>query len=48
LGARTIAVDKVTHHLYLPTAEFGAPVPGERRPPVKPNSFVILDVEPIK
>ena len=48
LGARTIAVDKVTHHLYLPTAEFGAPVAGERRPPIKPNSFVILDVEPIK
>jgi len=48
LGARTIAVDKVTHHLYLPTAEFGAPVAGERRPPIKPNSFVILDVEPIQ
>lgn len=48
LGGRTIAVDKVTHHLYLPTAEFGAPVAGERRPPIKPNSFVILDIEPIK
>ena len=48
LGARTIAVDKVTHHLYLPTAEFGAPVAGERRPPIKPDSFVILDVEPVK
>ena len=48
LGARTIAVDKVTHHLYLPTAEFGASVAGERRPRIKPDSFVILDVEPIK
>jgi len=48
VGARTIAVDKVTHHLYLPTAEFGAPAAGERRPPIKPNSFVILDIEPIK
>lgn len=32
-GARTIAVDKVTHHLYLPTAEFGTAAQGERRPP---------------
>lgn len=47
-GARTIAVDKVTHHLYLPTAEFGAPVQGERRPPIKPNTFMILDIEPHK
>ena len=46
VGARTIAVDKVTHHLYLPTAEFGAPVAGERRPPIKPNSFTILDIAP--
>jgi len=45
-GARTIAVDKVTHHLYLPTAEFGVAVAGERRPPVKPNSFMILDIAP--
>lgn len=47
-GARTIAVDLITHHLYLPTAEFGATAAGERRPPVKPNSFMILDVEPLK
>ena len=48
LGARTIAVDKATHHLYLPTAEFGASITGERRPPIKPNSFMILDIAPIK
>jgi YVTN family beta-propeller protein len=47
-GARTITVDKTTHHLYLPTAEFGAPVEGQRRPPVKPNSFVVLDVATLK
>jgi DNA-binding beta-propeller fold protein YncE len=48
-GARTITVDKSSHHLYLPTAEF-EPVPaGEnRRPAVKPNSFVILDIETLK
>ncbi len=47
-GARTIAVDKITHHLYLPTAEFGAPAQGQTRPSMKPNSFMILDIEPGK
>jgi DNA-binding beta-propeller fold protein YncE len=47
-GARTITLDKATHHLYLPTAEFRTPVEGQRRPPVKPNSFVILDVATLK
>lgn len=48
-GARTICLDKQTHHIYLPTAEFGEtpaatsenPHP---RPTVKPGSFVVLDV----
>jgi YVTN family beta-propeller protein len=48
IGARTIAVDKTSHHLYLPTAEFDAPVQGQRRPPIKPNTFMILDVETLK
>jgi Uncharacterized conserved protein len=47
-GAKTIAIDKMTHHLYLPTAEFEAATSGSRRPAVKPNSFVILDVETLK
>jgi DNA-binding beta-propeller fold protein YncE len=48
-GARTITIDKTTHHLYLPTAEYeSAPSAANRRPPLKPNSFVILDIEPIK
>jgi YVTN family beta-propeller protein len=47
-GARTMTVDKTNHHLYLPTAEFGEQAEGQRRPPVKPNTFVILDVEPAK
>ena len=47
-GAKTIALDQTTHHLYLPTAEYGVAAPGERRPPIKPNSFMILDVEPLK
>jgi hypothetical protein len=52
-GARTIALDCKTHHLFLPTAEFGpAPAPTAEnpkpRPSIKPNSFVILEVEPVK
>jgi YVTN family beta-propeller protein len=49
-GARTIALDPVTHRLYLPTASFG-PVAqasgGARpRPPILPGSFVVLVVAP--
>ena len=48
-GARTIAIDKTTHHLYLSTAEFeSAPSENNRRPAIKPNSFKILDVETLK
>ena len=47
-GAKTIAVDKITHHLYLPTAEFGVAAQGQRRPPILPNTFMVLDIEPIK
>lgn len=48
-GAKTITIDKTTHHLYLTTAEYEtAPTATNRRPPVKPNSFVILDIETLK
>lgn len=48
-GARTITIDKVTHHLYLPTAEYeSVSTPNNRRPAMKPNSFTILDVQPLK
>ena len=48
-GAKTIAVNKTTHHLYLTTAEYvSAPTADNRRPPVKPDSFVILDIETLK
>lgn len=47
-GARTITIDKTTHHLYLPTAEFGAPVEGQRRRPMKPGTFVVLEVAQVK
>ncbi len=53
LGARTITVNSITHHIYLPTAEFEpAPEPTTEnphpRPKIKPGTFVILDVEPLK
>ena len=45
-GARTITVDPVTHHIYLSVGEY---MPGtERRRAVKPNSFKVIDIEPIK
>lgn len=48
-GARTITLDKTTHHLYLPTAEYeSAPSGTNRRPTVKPDSFMILDIETLK
>lgn len=50
-GTRTIALDERTHHLYTPTAKFGAtPEPtAERprpRPAIEPDSFEVLDVAP--
>lgn len=44
-GARTITVNNTTHHIYLPIAEY---LPGTGRRPVKPNTFKVLDIEPIK
>jgi DNA-binding beta-propeller fold protein YncE len=50
-GARTIAVNKITHHIYLPTAEFEQVPKSESgtqkgRPKILPNSFIVLDIEP--
>ncbi len=47
-GARTITVDKTTHHLYLPTAEFGPVQEGGRRPAALPGTFKVLVVAPSK
>lgn len=53
LGARTCAVDTKTHHIFLPTAEFNPPLEPTAenphpRPSIKPGTFVILDVAPLK
>jgi DNA-binding beta-propeller fold protein YncE len=43
-GARTIAVDQVTHKLYLPTGDFAQKKTGEFRPSLIPGTFQVLMV----
>ena len=50
-GARTMALDPTSHRIWLASASFGEPpAPTEEhphpRPPMVPNSFVILRVDP--
>ncbi len=45
-GARTITIDHATHVLYLPTAEFLPKAEGEKRPQMKPGTFMIVVVSP--
>ena len=48
-GARTMALDPKTHHVFLATARFKAPAagtPAGRRPAMEPNSFMILVYAP--
>ena len=47
-GARTLAVDPKSHRVFLPTAEFGPPAEGQRRPTIKPGTFTVLVFEPSK
>ena len=46
-GARTITIDKTTHHLYLPAAEYEAST-GTGRPAMKPGTFKVIDIAPTK
>jgi len=43
-GARTITLDKESHHLFLSAAEFE---PGTGRRPAKPGTFKVLDIAPV-
>jgi DNA-binding beta-propeller fold protein YncE len=43
-GARTMALDRKTHNIFLPCADFEPPAPGERRGRMKAGSFAILVV----
>ncbi len=51
-GARTITIDKKTHHIFMSTAEYEAPDPTagntNRRPSVIPGTFMVLDIAPVK
>ncbi|MEY2479348.1 MAG: hypothetical protein QOI04_275 [Verrucomicrobiota bacterium] len=52
-GARTMAIDPVTHRIYLPSAQFQpppSPLPGASpaRPTIVPNSLKLLVYEPAK
>jgi YVTN family beta-propeller protein len=52
IGARTICINNASHHIYLPTAEYGetpaaTPENQHPRPPVKQGTFTILDIRPI-
>lgn len=42
-GARTIAVNKLTHHVYLPAADFEPPVDGKKTK-ILAGTFVVLDI----
>ncbi len=51
-GARTITLDKKTHHIYLPAAEYGQTPEATNdnprpRPQLIPGSFTVLDLEPL-
>jgi DNA-binding beta-propeller fold protein YncE len=43
-SARTMGLDLKTHNIFLPSADFEAPAPGERRGKMKPGSFAIVVV----
>jgi YVTN family beta-propeller protein len=45
-GARTMALDPKSHKIYLATAELGPPAEGQRRPSIKPGTFMILVYSP--
>jgi outer membrane protein assembly factor BamB len=45
--AKTMAVDRQTHTIYLPTAEYGEQT-GGGRPRPKPDSFMLVVVKPVK
>ena len=41
-GARTMTIDPATHKIYLASAKFEEPAPGQRRGKVVPGSFKVL------
>ena len=46
-GAKTMAIDSMTHTVFLPTAEFGKQTDARSRPIAKPETFMIVVVRPL-
>ncbi|HWH02065.1 MAG TPA: hypothetical protein VN674_00095 [Gemmatimonadales bacterium] len=44
-GARTMELDPVSHRLFTVSAEFGPLPAGQRRPPVLPGTFALLELD---
>lgn len=44
LGARTMGIDRRAHAIYLPAAQMEPPASGQRRPRMKPGTFMIVEV----
>jgi len=44
-GAKTITINRKTHHLYLPTAEFET-ISGVEKSKLVPGTFIVLDIVP--
>lgn len=44
-GSRTITVNKITHHIFLPSADFEEAAAGQKGK-MKPGTFVILEIAP--
>jgi len=47
-GARTMTIDPTTHKIYLASAKFEEPAPGQRRGKMVPDSFKVLVYGPDK
>jgi DNA-binding beta-propeller fold protein YncE len=45
MGARTLAVDQISHKLYSPTGSFAAKKEGEFRPSLIPGTFQVLVID---
>ena len=47
-GARTLALDTKTHHIYMSAAESNAGSGGNGRPGMSQGSFFVMDIGPLK
>ncbi len=45
MGAKTIAINKLTHHIYLSATDFEKQT-GSEKPMLVSGSFVVLDIVP--